>query len=689
MKKSVYLSSLLAFCCSLFAISARAQAPVVTANPVPATTCQADTAWFTVAATSGTAMTFQWEYSTDGGMSWDTTADGAVYLGTFNDTLRVIPTSSMSGTWYRALVFNTSGSDTSDAAMLTVEVPVSTIAGPSIVCKGSTIGLTNPVAGGIWSSGSAAASVGSSSGVVTGVDFGTAEIYYALTNTCGTSFDTAMLRVDTNMVNYLITGPTHVCVGNSITLMNMNTIGTTMWSTGVSGHAMVSSTGVVTGVGGGLDTVTYTITNACNSQTSSRIVNVETLPAAGTIMGATAVCAGSWTTLTATAAPAGIWLSGTTSVAVVSGAGNVTGIAQGTSVISYYQSNSCGASFATHTIMVEIPAAPLVGNDSVGIDSTIILTNIVPGGFWTSMDPAIASVIVGGGGGAVTGHDTGITTIMYTVMNTCGSSSSSIAMNVGPLPNPGTLSGPDSVCVGATVTFTPTVAGGTWDARRDTIASADATTGVITGVKYGMDTVDYYVTTAFGRSRVFKRIFVNEPPIIYVAGPGSVSLGGSYALSAFPAAGNWTSNNPAMAPITAQSSFSDSGKLKASGFFVVIDTGTTVFTYTRSNTCGTRTRTFTIHLPGVTEVKSVGNGVANLSIFPNPTQGALSVNITSAETEEVVMTLTNVTGQVVQEIKVKTNTPTNVVIDQPAGMYILNAVTKDGNRHSARISVTN
>lgn len=686
MKKSVYLSSLLAFCCSLFAISAGAQEPVVTANPVPATTCQADTAWFTVAATSGTAMTFQWEYSTDGGASWDTTADGAVYMGTFNDTLMVIPTASMNNTWYRALVFNTSGSDTSDAAMLTVEVPVGTIAGPSMVCKGSTITLTNPVAGGIWSSMSANATVGSSSGMVTGVDFGTATIAYALLNSCGTSSDTAMVRVDTTMVNYPITGPTDVCVGNTITLMNVNTIGTTMWSTGLSGNAMVSSTGSVTGLDGGLDTVMYTITNACNSQTSWFVVNVETLLAAGTISGPSAVCAGSWITLTATAAPAGIWLSGTPSVAVVSAAGNVTGIAMGSSVISYYQSNSCGASFATHTVNVEIPAAAIAGNDSVGIDSTIMLTNIVPGGVWSSMDATIASV---GTSGAVTGHDTGITTVMYSVTNTCGMTSATLTINVGPLPDAGTLSGPDSVCVGATVTFTPTVAGGTWDARRDTIASADATTGVITGIKYGMDTVDYYVTTAFGRSRVFKKIFVNEPPSIYVAGPGAVSLGGSYVVSAFPAAGNWTSNNPAMAPITAQSSFSDSGKLKATGFFVVIDTGTTIFTYTKSNTCGTRTRTFTVNLPGVTEVKSIGNGVANLSIFPNPTQGALSVKIESAVNEEVVMTLTNVTGQIVQEIKLNTNTPTNIVIDQPAGMYILNAVTKDGNRHSARISVTN
>lgn len=688
MKKSVYLSSLLVLCCSLFAISARAQEPVVTANPVPATTCQADTAWFTVAATSGTAMTFQWEYSTDGGMSWDTTTDGSVYLGTFNDTLRVIPTSSMNGTWYRALVFNTSGSDTSNAAMLTVEVPVGAIAGPSIICKGSSVTFTNPVAGGVWSNYALGGSI-TSAGVYSGLDFAFDTVTYALLNSCGTSSARAGIRVDTNMVNYPLTGPTDVCVGNTITLMNLNTIGTTMWSTGVSGHAMVSSTGAVTGLASGLDTVTYMITNACNSQTSTFVVNVETLPAAGTIAGATAVCAGSWIHLTASAAPAGIWLSGTTSVAVVSGAGNVTGIAQGTSVISYYQSNSCGASFATHTVTVEIPAAPLVGNDSVGIDSTIILTNIVPGGFWTSMDPAIASVIAGGGGGAVTGHDTGVTTIMYTVMNTCGTTSASTIMYVGPLPDAGTLSGPDSVCVGATATFTPTVAGGTWVSRHDTIATVDPVTGVITGVKYGMDTVDYYITTAFGRSRVFKKIFVNEAPIIYVAGPGAVSLGGSYSLAAFPAAGNWTSNNPAMAPITAQSSFMDSSKLKASGFFVVIDTGTTVFTYTKSNTCGTRTRTFTIHLPGVTEVKTVGNGAANLSIFPNPTQGALSVNITSAVSEEVVMTLTNVTGQVVQEIKVNTNTPTNVVIDQPSGMYILSGVTKDGNRHSARISVTN
>ena len=671
MKKSVYLSSLLALCCSFFALTAKAQAPVVTTDPVHDTTCAADTAWFHITAT-GTAVTFMWEYSTDAGATWDTTADGSVYSGTYNDTLRVIPSSSMNGTWYRCIAINTSGMDTSGNARLAVETVAGAITGAMPFCKGTTIALANPVAGGTWSTFHPTVSTVDAGGVVTGVNFGWDTVVYTVMNTCGTSAEAAFVRVDTNMTFHPITGPDHVCVGNTITLTNMNSIGTHTWTNGVSGHAMVNSTtGVVTGLMAGLDTVYYSITNTCNTEMAAMEVTVETVLPSGGITGGSVVCAGSWIPLTS-AVSGGVWISGSTDVAIVSGTGNVTGIGMGTSLISYYRSNSCGISFSTHTVTVNIPAGPISGNDSVGIDSVLALTNIVPGGVWTSADYTIADV--GIGSGIVVGVDTGVTSIIYTVTNACGTTSSSITMNVGPLPSAGTLSGPDTVCTGSTITLTPSVTGGTWVSRHDTIATITGG-GVITGIELGKDTVDYYVTTAFGRSRVSKSIYVNEAPIITLLAPASIALGGYYTLTVSPTGGTFTTSNPAMAPLVGY------------GFFVILDTGTTRFTYTKTNGCGTRSKFVDVRLPGATEVKSVGAGMANLSIFPNPTQGALTVNLVSGVKEEVVMILTNLTGQKVQEFTVPSNTATNIVVDQAAGIYLLTAVTKDGNRHSARITI--
>ncbi len=672
MRKTVYLSGLLALCCSLFAISARAQAPVVTTNPVSDTICHAGTAWFHVEATGTTPLSFQWEFSTDGGTTWDTTEDGTVYLGTFDDTLQVTGSRSMNGTTYRCLVFNTDGSDTSDVISLSVDTLAASITGTSIVCAGSTTMLSNTTPDGVWSAMHPDTLTVDAAGLVSGIGFGVDTVWYTVTNECGMSSAWATVRVDTTMVPAMITGPSHVCVGNMITLMNTNVIGTHSWTTGMTGNSSVSASGVVTGLMSGMDTVTYTITNACNMLVATKEITIEVLPAAGTITGAGAVCAGSWIGLSSSEM-GGIWLSGTPSVAVVNSAGNVTGIGIGTSAISYYQSNSCGAAIATHIVTVDIAAAPIVGNDSVGIDSTLMLTNIVPGGIWSSLDEMIATV--GSASGTVTGIDTGITTIMYTVTNTCGTTSSIITMNVGGLPDAGTLTGPDTVCVGSTITLTPSVAGGTWVSRHDTIATVDAS-GVVTGVELGRDTVDYYVTTAFGRSRVTKRVYVNDIPMVSIEAPASVALGGNYTLTVTPTGGAFTTSNPAMTPLVGY------------GVFVVIDTGTSVFTYVATNGCGSVTARDTVRLAGASNVKSVGNAASMLSIFPNPTQGALNINITTDVTEEIVFTLTNVAGQKVQEFVISSNTTAPINVEQPAGVYTLTAVTKDGNRHSALITVT-
>lgn len=676
MKKSVYLSGLLVVCLSLFSNLAKAQVPVVSADPVTDTVCTTDTAYFRVATSAGaTPMTFMWEFSTDAGTSWDTVFNGTSYFWATNDTLGVIANPTLHGVMYRSIVFNSAGSDTSLAAALHVDMPsAGIISGPSSVCDGGNVTLTSSMPGGVWSNVSFVIDTISALGVVTGRSFGVDTIHYVLTNTCGTFLSSTLMRVDTVVTAAPVTGPTHVCVGNMITMANANVIGTGLWSVGVSGHSTISTSGVVTGLASGLDTVTYNFSNACvSSLVSSMVITVETLPAAGTITGASALCAGTWTHLTSSVS-GGVWISGTTSVAVVSSAGNVTGIMHGSSLISYYQANSCGASFATHAVTVDIPASTITGNDSVGIDSTLALFNASPGGTWTSADTAIAKFV---SSNVIKGRDTGVTTVTYAVTNTCGSSMSTITMNVGPLPEGGTVTGPDSVCTGSSVLLTASIPGGVWTNKHDTLASVNDT-GLVTGIEFGRDSVYYTVTTAFGSTKVLKRIFVNQPPVITVSGPAAIALGGSYTVYGTPSGGTWTTNNMAMTALIGH------------GFFVVMDTGTSTFTYTARNTCGTSTKPFTVHLAGSTAgVNGLVAAVSKLNVFPNPTRGPLTVNITATATEQVKVAVTNVAGVVVKEFNVTTNTPTDVVIDQPAGIYLLTAITADGNRHTTRISVAN
>jgi len=129
----------------------------------------------------------------------------------------------------------------------------------TVVCAGQTVALTDTTAGGTWSSSNTAVgTVGTGSGTVTTVGPGTTIITYTLPTGCSVS--TAIVVVAGPAP---ITGPDSVCAGSSITLADATTGGT--WSSSNTGVATVgSSSGIVTGVGGGTTTITYT-SGSCRS----------------------------------------------------------------------------------------------------------------------------------------------------------------------------------------------------------------------------------------------------------------------------------------------------------------------------------------------------------------------------------------------------------------------------------------
>ncbi len=146
-----------------------------------------------------------------------------------------------------------------------------------------------------------------------------------------------------------ITGTASVCMGNTTTLSNVTTGG--VWSSAATGVATVGSTGIVSGVSSGIATISYTVTNSCGSNFTTRIVTVNPLPLAGTITGTSNVTVGSTTTFS-NAVIGGTWSSSATGVAIVGSTGVVSGLAAGTTTISYTVNNSCGSTSATLVLTV-------------------------------------------------------------------------------------------------------------------------------------------------------------------------------------------------------------------------------------------------------------------------------------------------------------------------------------------------
>lgn len=391
--------------------------------------------------------------------------------------------------------------------------------GTNTVCPGATTTLSNTTSGGSWSSSNtAAATVGSGTGIVTGVAAGTSIITYAMPYGCPVT-----IIVSVNAAPAPVTGSLTVCVGLTTALADITPGGT--WSINPTTKATINSTtGVVTGVAAGVATASYTVTSTTCSATAVILVNA--VPVA--VSGANTVCVNATTTYT-DASPGGSWSSGNTAIATVNSAtGEVFGVAAGTAVISYTLPTTC---YAVKTITVNPLPAAIGGAHVVCKALTTPLTDATPLGTWSSQNTFIATV--GPSTGIVSGVNAGLTFITYTLPTTCYITTS---MNVNAPPT--TITGPSVVCEASSIVLANTISGGAWTSNAPTSASIDVNTGVLTGIASGIDTISYTVPACVPAKHV---VTVNPIPAPIV-GFGSVCVSYTTTLSDATAGGTWSAS---------------------------------------------------------------------------------------------------------------------------------------------------
>ncbi len=444
------------------------------------------------------------------------------------------------------------------------------INGPSAVCTGSSIILTDLIAGGIWSASNTAASV--IGGVTTGVTTGVDTIRYIVTNVCGADTATKIVTVNATPNAGVINGPSSVCAGSAITLTDAAAGG--VWSMS-NAHATVVG-GVVTGVTGGIDTAIYTVTNISCTSSAMKAITIDTIANAGVITGPSAVCTGSSITLTDSVA-GGTWSASNADATVL--AGVITGVTAGIDTIIYKVTNTCGIDSATKTVFINttLNAGIINGPSNVCVGSTITLTDAAAGGEWSASNTSAAVV-----DGVVTGINAGTDTIMYTVIGLACSATATKTITINALPNAGVISGPSAVCTGSSITLTDTVAGGTWSA-----SNTDATVlaGVVTGVTAGVDTIIYKVTNACGIDSATKTVFINTTPSAgTINGPSNVCVGSTITLTDAAAGGEWSASNTSAAVVD--------------GVVTGINAGTDTIMYTVIGLAcsATATKTITVNL---------------------------------------------------------------------------------------------
>ncbi len=141
--------------------------------------------------------------------------------------------------------------------LITVNPASSAISGTAGVCASSTVALSDPVAGGIWSSTNTTIARIGSTGVITGVAAGTSTISYILSSGCGFSAKTATVYA----LPAAITGTATVCSGSTTTLSDASGGNWTSSNTAVA--TVGASSGIVSGVTPGTAVITYANSAGC------------------------------------------------------------------------------------------------------------------------------------------------------------------------------------------------------------------------------------------------------------------------------------------------------------------------------------------------------------------------------------------------------------------------------------------
>jgi hypothetical protein len=347
-------------------------------------------------------------------------------------------------------------------------------------------------------------------------------------------------RVNPGPTTAPIAGTFTVCVGANTALTDATPGGT--WSSGNTAVATVNvATGVVAGISGGTSIITY----HAGTGNVTATVTVTPLPVAGTITGGTGVCIGLTTTL-ADGSPGGVWSSSNTAQATISAAGVVTGIAAGTTLISYTVSNACGSATATHALTVSAPTAVagITGTMAYCAGTSGSLFNATPGGVWSSVNTVIATIDAFG---QVSALSAGTSTISYSVTNGSGCTSASTAIvtvNTVPVATT-TPTGAVVICTGGSqlLTASPATAGLTYQWQDAGIDIPGATTSTYNATAAGtFRVVITNATTCSGTSAI---VTITEsgttvtPSVSLAATPGTTicSAVGTVTFTATPVNG--------------------------------------------------------------------------------------------------------------------------------------------------------
>jgi uncharacterized protein YjdB len=315
-----------------------------------------------------------------------------------------------------------------------------------------------------------------------------------------------------------------------------------------------------------------------------------------------------------------------------------------------------------------VNAAPgaIAGPDFVCAGQSVAFSNTLTPGTWSSSEAGVATA--NSSTGLIAGVSAGTAIITYSTTVGACKVTKVVTVNAA-MP---AITGGNSVCVGDVVTLSTAATGGNWISSVASKATIGSTTGVVAGVATGTTTITYMVSTGCYKTSL---MVVNPLPAA-ISGASSVVAGSSTLLSCVTSSGAWSSSNVAVGTVGS-----------ASGSVTGISAGTTTISYTIITTGCRSLKAMTVN------PTTLSRGVAGMdntdglvfAVFPNPTQGAITVETSTAG----VFAIYTIDGRLMSEHKIETS---SVYIQLPedivSGIYLCRFTRDNGSVETVRLIYT-
>ncbi len=453
-----------------------------------------------------------------------------------NDSAIVV--SPLISSEYNLTVTNSNGCSAHGQFTVHVNLDTVTFVGPSEICTGEYSQL-HVTSNGIWTSSDTTIASIDSTGMIHGVDEGTATFdFYGTQTSCSISSTSITINPRPEIQ---LSGPSIVCEDET-TQVTSNLSGN--WVSSDTTIVTVTDDGLVMAVSEGTANLNF-IANTVECPPDSTIdITVNKKPII-TNIGSTILCVGEVSSIS-TSGSGGTWHSSNDSVAIISNEGIVVGVSEGIVTFTYISNFGCESD----------ASAEVTVNPEIDVDIDYL------GSLCLEENSQLNAIVIGGSSGVNynwTGPNgftsnqqtidivsSGLFNVTVTDNTGCSSDQSAFVYEAY---EPFILGLDNEICEGEDVTFTVNSSEGSsylWSAN---IGSATSQTVTVSPGPPG-DSYYVTVTNSQGCSSILSaEIDVRPRPLADITGPDSICLGSTTTLSP-TTGGQWLSSNYTVASVT-------------------------------------------------------------------------------------------------------------------------------------------